>query len=67
MGSDNNVSGFSRWGKCAIELSAKRNDFENALTAYQHAMGDFITTPLGQAAAPTTPAVTDPEFHAPSH
>lgn len=38
--------------------TSKRNDFENALTAYQHAMGDFITTPLGQAAAPTP----DPEF-----
>lgn len=38
--------------------TSKRNDFENALTAYQHAMGDFITTPLGQAAAQTV----DPEF-----
>lgn len=35
--------------------STKRKDFENALDAYQHAMGDFITTPLGQAAAPPAP------------
>lgn len=31
----------------------KRTDFENALTAYQHAMGDYVTTPLGQAAQPS--------------
>lgn len=35
--------------------SSKRNDFENALTAYQHAMGDFVTTPLGQAGMPAQP------------
>lgn len=35
MGSDNNVSGFSRWGKCAIELSAKRNDFETRANSQQ--------------------------------
>lgn len=34
---------------------SKRDDFENALTAYQHAMGEFISTPLGAAMAPQQP------------
>lgn len=29
--------------------SAAREVFENAVDAYQHALGDFVTTPLGQA------------------
>jgi uncharacterized protein (UPF0335 family) len=36
--------------------SSKRNDFENALAAYQHAMGDFVSTPLGAAMAPSAEA-----------
>lgn len=30
----------------------KRDEFEAAVDAYTHAMGDFITTELGQAAVP---------------
>lgn len=30
----------------------ERSAFENACDAYAHALGDFITTPLGQAGAP---------------
>ena len=33
----------------------ERSAFENACDAYAHALGDFITTPLGQAAAPQQP------------
>lgn len=33
----------------------KRDEFEAAVDAYQHAMGDFITTPLGQAGMPVQP------------
>lgn len=36
--------------------ATKRTDFENALAAYSLAMGDFITTPLGQANAPRASA-----------
>jgi uncharacterized protein (UPF0335 family) len=36
--------------------STQRNDFENALTAYQHALGDFISTPLGAAMSPQASA-----------
>lgn len=35
----------------AMEKS-KRDDFDNSVDAYRHAMGDFITTPLGQAMQP---------------
>ncbi len=30
----------------------ERSAFENACDAYAHALGDFITTPLGQAGLP---------------
>lgn len=30
----------------------KRDELEAAVDAYMHAMGDFVTTPLGQAAMP---------------
>lgn len=43
----------------------KRDDFENALTAYQHAMGDFITTDLGRAMAPAV-TVDDDEPRVPA-
>lgn len=46
--------------------TSKRNDFENALTAYQHAMGDFVTTPLGAAAAPTPAPVDDDQPRVPA-
>jgi hypothetical protein len=31
----------------------KRDELDAAVDAYMHAMGDFVTTPLGQAAVPT--------------
>lgn len=34
----------------------KRDEFDNAVDAYRHAMGDFITTPLGQAMQPQAAA-----------
>lgn len=34
----------------------KRADFEAAVNAYMVAMGDFVTTPLGQAMAPQASA-----------
>lgn len=33
----------------------ERDDFERALDAYTLAMGDFVTTPLGQAGMPQQP------------
>lgn len=35
----------------AMEKS-KRDEFDNAVDAYRHAMGDFITTPLGASMQP---------------
>src|ERR1700752_3211610 len=34
----------------------KRDEFENAVDSYMIAMGDFATTPLGQAAMPQQPS-----------
>lgn len=32
--------------------ASKRQEFEAAVDAYEHALGDFVSTPLGQAAMP---------------
>lgn len=35
---------------------SKRDEFENAVDSYMVAMGDFATTPLGQAGMPQQPS-----------
>jgi uncharacterized protein (UPF0335 family) len=35
---------------------SKRDEFESAVDAYRVALGDFVTTPLGQAMAPQSEA-----------